>query len=419
MPFGGPTDQGDPAHGFCSRTVSLRQLLDRQDSPNHRSDMDFAWSDEQLEFRQAVLDFARKALQDDLIARDHAAEFGRELWRRCGEFGIQGLPFSEEHGGGGRDTLTTILAMETLGYGCKDNGLLFGLAAQMWSVQMPIHRFGTEDQKRRYLPRLNSGEWIGAHGMSEPDSGSDAFALRTAATPDGDAYILSGTKTFVSEAPVADLFLIFATIDRGKGALGLTPFLVERDTPGFSVGKRIAKMGLKTSPMAELFLDHCRVPAANRLGREGRGAQLFNDSMEWERACILASNLGTMQRLVEDSVRYVKERSQFGKPIGEFQGVSHRIAEMRVRLEAARLLLYQAAWAKERGASPGLHAAMAKLYVGEAMVQSCLDAVQVRGGYGYTTEYEVERDLRDAVGGTLYSGTSQIQRNLITRNLGI
>lgn len=381
--------------------------------------MDFSWSSEQLEFRQAVLEFARKALQDDLIARDHAAEFSRDLWRRCGEFGIQGLPFPEEHGGGGRDILTTILAMETLGYACKDNGLLFGLAAQMWSVQMPIHRFGSDDQKRRYLPRLNSGEWIGAHGMSEPDSGSDAFALRTTATPDGDHYILSGTKTFVSEAPVADLFLVFATVDRSKGALGLTPFLLERETPGFSVGMRISKMGLKTSPMAELFLDNCRVPASNRLGREGRGVQLFNDSMEWERACILASNLGTLERLVDDAVRYAKGRKQSGKSIGDFQGVSHRIADMKVRLEAARLLLYQAAWAKERGEAAGPRAAMAKLFLGEAMVQSCLDAVQVRGGYGYTTEYEVERDLRDAVGGTLYSGTSEIQRNLIARGLGL
>jgi alkylation response protein AidB-like acyl-CoA dehydrogenase len=381
--------------------------------------MDFAWSAEQLEFRETVVQFARKALQDDLIQRDHSAEFSRELWARCGEFGIQGLPFPEELGGGGRDILTTILGMEALGYGCKDNGLLFGLAAQMWSVQMPIHRFGNEEQKRRFLPRLNSGEWIGAHAMSEPDSGSDAFALRTTATLDGDHYILNGTKTFVSEAPVADLFLVFTTIDRTKGALGLTPFLVERDTPGFSVGKKISKMGLKTSPMAELFFENCRVPATNRLGREGRGVQLFNDSMEWERGCILASNIGSMERLVEDAVRYARERKQFGKAIGEFQGVSHRIADMKVRLEAARLLLYQAAWAKDRAQSAGMHAAIAKLYLGEAMVQSCLDAVQLRGGYGYTAEYEVERDLRDAVGGTLYSGTSEIQRNLIARGIGL
>ncbi|HMV30769.1 MAG TPA: acyl-CoA dehydrogenase family protein [Gemmatimonadales bacterium] len=381
--------------------------------------MDFAWSAEQLEFRGMVVDFARKALQDDLIARDAKGEFSREHWRRCGEFGIQGLPFPELYGGGGRDILSTILAMEALGYACKDNGLLFGLAAQMWSVQMPIFRFGTEAQKRQYLPRLNSGEWVGAHGMSEPDSGSDAFALRTTATQEGEHWVLNGTKTFVSEAPVADVFVVFATLDRGKGALGLTAFLVERDTPGFGVGKKIGKMGLRTSPMAELFFDNCRLPATALLGRAGRGVQIFNDSMEWERACILASNLGTLERLIEDSVRYARERKQFGQAIGQFQAVSHKLADMRTRLEAARLLLYQAAWAKDTGQNPGPAAAMAKLYLGEAMVQACLDAVQIRGGYGYTTEYEVERDLRDAVGGTLYSGTSEIQRNLIVRSLGL
>ncbi len=381
--------------------------------------MDFSWTPEQLEFRQAVIDFGRKALRDDLLHRDKRAEFSRELWSRCAEFGIQGLPFPESYGGGGQDILTTVLAMEALGYVCPDNGLLFGLAAQMWSVQMPIFRFGSDAQKLRYLPRLNSGEWIGAHGMSEPDSGSDAFALRTVAEPHGDHYILNGSKTFVSEAPVADVFLIFATIDRHKGVLGLTAFLVEKGSPGFQVGKQIDKMGLKTSPMAELVFENCRLPADQRLGREGRGATLFNDSMEWERGCILASNLGTLERVLEDSVRYAKERKQFGKPIGDFQAVANRLAEIKVRLEAARWLLYKAAWAKERGEPAGADSAIAKLYLGEAMVQSCLDAVQVRGGYGYTTEYEVERELRDAVGGTLYSGTSDIQRNLIARSLGL
>src|SRR5690606_843828 len=202
---------------------------------------------------------ARKALRDDLITRDRESRFNHEHWRRCGEFGIQGLPFPEQYGGGGMDILTTILAMEALGYACPDNGLLFGLAAQMWSVQMPILRFGTEAQKQAWLPKLNSGAWVGAHGMSEPDSGSDAFALRTIAEPKGDHYILNGTKTFVSEAPAADLFVVFATIDRHKGALGLTAFVLEKDTPGFTVGQQIEKMGLRTSPMAELIFDNCRV----------------------------------------------------------------------------------------------------------------------------------------------------------------
>jgi len=381
--------------------------------------MDFAWTEEQLAFRAAVVEFARKALRDDLITRDRESRFNHEHWRRCGEFGIQGLPFPEQYGGGGMDILTTILAMEALGYACPDNGLLFGLAAQMWSVQMPILRFGTGAQKQAWLPKLNSGAWVGAHGMSEPDSGSDAFALRTIAEPKGDHYILNGTKTFVSEAPAADLFVVFATIDRHKGALGLTAFVLEKDTPGFTVGQQIEKMGLRTSPMAELIFDNCRVPVANRLGREGRAVQIFNDSMEWERGCILASNIGTMERLLETSAQYVRERKQFGKPIGQFQSVANRLVDIKVRLEAARLLLYKAAWAKQHDRNPGPDAAVAKLFLGEAMVQSCLDAVQVRGGYGFTTEYEVERDLRDAVGGTLYSGTSEIQRNLIARSLGL
>ena len=284
---------------------------------------------------------------------------------------------------------------------------------------MPILKFGSDDQRQRFLTPLCRGSWIGAHGMSEPDSGSDAFSLRTVAERRANHYVLNGGKTFVSNAPVADVFLVFASIDLSKGALGVTGFLIERTFPGFTVGQPIAKMGLKTSPMAELSFDNCLVPAENRLGREGRGATIFNDSMEWERSCILASTLGTMQRQLEHSVRYAKERRQFGKPIGQFQSVSNRLAEMKVRLETARLLLYRAAWMKQQGCPAGLEAAAAKLYVSEAMVRNGLDAVQIHGGYGYTTEYEFERELRDAVGSTLYSGTSEIQRAIIARHLGL
>ena len=232
--------------------------------------MDFAWSPEQLEFRQAVIDFARKALQDDLVARDRSSTFSHDLWRRCAEFGIQGLPFPEEYGGAGMDIMTTILAMEALGYACKDNGLLFGLAAQMWSVQMPLYRFGSEAAKQKYLPKLCSGDWVGAHGMSEPDSGSDAFALRTTAVKRGDHYVLNGTKTFVSDGPVADVFLVFATIDPAKGFLGLTGFVVERASPGLQVSKEIEKMGLRTSPMAQVVFEDCVVPEENRIRSEER-----------------------------------------------------------------------------------------------------------------------------------------------------
>jgi alkylation response protein AidB-like acyl-CoA dehydrogenase len=380
--------------------------------------MDFSLSPEQRELRDAVADFARRSLQDDVSARDHREEFSRELWNRCAEFGILGLPVPAELGGSGEDVLTTVIALEALSYGCPDAGLMFGINAQMWSVQMPILRYGTPEQQSRYLPRLCSGEWIGAHGMSEPDSGSDAFSLRTTARLDGDSYILQGTKTFVSEAPVADVFVVFATIDPRLGAMGVTGFLVERDTPGFSIGRPIEKMGLRTSPMAELVFHDCRIPAANRLGREGRGAGIFNDSMEWERACILSASLGVMARQLETCTRYARDRVQFGQPIGNFQSVSNKLVGMKLRLETARLMLHKAVWFKQQQAPAAAEVAMAKLYVSESYVQSSLDALQIHGGYGYMKEYSAERDLRDAIGSTLYSGTSEIQRAIIARAMG-
>jgi alkylation response protein AidB-like acyl-CoA dehydrogenase len=381
--------------------------------------MEFAWTPDQRTLRDAVLEFAHRALQDDVVRRDRDGEFSRELWTLCAEFGIQGLPFPETYGGRGFDAVTTVLAMEALGYACRDAGLLFGISAQMWSVQMPILRFGTEEQKRRYLPRLCDGTIIGAHGMTEADSGSDAFSLRTTAELRGDRYVLNGAKTFVSNAPVADVFVVFATVDRSKGVLGLTSLLVDRDSPGFRVSRPIEKMGLTTSPMAELVFEDCEVPVENRLGREGRGAAIFDDSMEWERSCILAPFVGTLQRQLETCVRYAKERRQFNKRIGDFQAVSGRLVQMKARLEAGRLLLYRAAWTKQQGLPAAGDAALAKLYLGEACLQSALDAVQIHGGYGFTREYELERTVRDSVGGRLYSGTSEMQAAIIARTLGL
>jgi alkylation response protein AidB-like acyl-CoA dehydrogenase len=380
--------------------------------------MDFSLTTEQQELRDATTDFARRTLTDDLRGRDQRSEFSRELWNRCAEFGIQGLPIPEAYGGRGFDAVTTVLAMEALGEGCRDNGLLFGINAQMWSVEMPILRFGTERQKEMYLRPMCSGTMIGAHAMSEPSAGSDAFSLRTTAERRGECYVLNGSKTFVSNAPVADFFVVFASLDLTQGALGLTAFVVDRNTPGLRVSQPIHKMGLTTSPMAELFFEDCEVPVENRLGREGRGASIFNDSMEWERACILAGFLGSMKRQLDTCVRYARERRQFDKPIGEFQSVSNRLVQMRLRLETSRLLVYRAAWAKQHAGTASTEAALAKLYVSEAMLQSALDAVQIHGGYGFTTEYEVERDVRDAVGGRLYSGTSDIQAAIIARSLG-
>jgi hypothetical protein len=309
--------------------------------------------------------------------------------------------------------------MEALGYACRDQGLLFSIHAHMWAVELPLLAFGTEEQKRRYLPRLCDGSWIGAHGMSEPDSGSDAFKLRTRAGRRGGGYVLNGTKTFVTNAPVADLFVVFATVDPAQGMWGITGFLIERGARGLTVGHRIEKMGLTTSPMAEVTLEDCEVPAENLLGREGQGVPVFSHSMGWERSCILASTVGGMEWQLETSLKYARARKQFGKPIGDFQLVASKIVDLKVRLETSRLLLYRAATAQARGRDNAMEAALAKLYIGEAAVQSALDAIQIHGGYGYTKEYGVERDLRDAVGGRLYSGTSEIQRLIIARHLGL
>src|SRR5574339_920716 len=259
----------------------------------------------------------------------------------------------------------------------------------MWSVQHPILTFGTESQKQKYLPGLCSGEIIGAHGMSEPDSGSDAYSLRTRAERNGDSYVLNGAKMFVTNAPVADVALVFATVNPAKAMGGVTAFLIDRGTPGFKVSRNIEKMGLRTSPMGELILEDCIVPAESRLGPEGAGPPIFNGSMEWERSCILGSHIGAMERQLEDCIRYARERRQFGQPIGKFQSVANRIADMKVRLETARLLLYKVAWHKQTGKPAVMEAALAKLYLSECYVNSSLDAVRTYGGYGYTTELEV------------------------------
>jgi alkylation response protein AidB-like acyl-CoA dehydrogenase len=381
--------------------------------------VDFSWTDEELAYKQAVIDFATHELNEGLIERDRQGELCLENWRKCARFGIQGLPMPEEYGGSGADILTTLLVMEGLGYGCRDNGLIFAINAQLLSVQMPILSFGTEEQKQKYLPPMCRGDLIGAHGMSEPDSGSDAYSLSTRAKPCRDGYVLNGSKTFVTNAPIAGMAMVFASTEPAKGMWGISAFLVDRETPGFTIGRDLEKMGLRTSPMAELIFQDCFVPSANRLGPEGVGARIFNSSMEWERSSILASHIGAMERQLETSVCYARERQQFGQPIGKFQSVANRIVDMKVRLETARLLLYKVAWLKKVGKSAAMEAALVKLYLSECFVQSGIDAIKVHGGYGYMTEFEVERDLRDAVGGLLYSGTSDIQRNIAARLMGL
>ena len=381
--------------------------------------MDFSWSDDQLAFKESVIKFAKNELNDDTIERDRNSLFDKKLWQKCARFGIQGLAIPEEYGGLGADPLTTVLALEGLGYGCRDNGLNFALNSQMWSVQPTILDFGSEAQKGKYLPGLCRGDLIGAYGMTEPDSGSDAFSLRTQAKKQDKGYVLNGTKTLVTFAPLADFVVVFATIDPELGKWGITVFVVDKDTPGFKVSRRMNKMGLRTVPIGELIFEDCFIPEEQRIGPEGAGSSIFNSAQEWERSIILASQLGSMERQLEQAIQYASNRRQFGQPIGKFQSVSNRIADMKVRLETARLLTYKVAWLKSIGKPVMMDAALAKLYLGECFVESSLDAIRVHGGYGYMTEFEVERDFRDAVGGTIYGGTSDIQRNIVAGLLGL
>lgn len=373
---------------------------------------------EHAELYEAVLRFAR-TLPDDTLQRDPGGVFSREAWDRCGEFGIQGLPVPEELGGGGADVVGTMLALEAMGYGCRDNGLVFSINAHLWTSVVTLWKHGTPEQRERWLPGLCSGRVIGCHAITEPEAGSDAFGLQATARPAPGGYRIDGRKTFITNAPLADLIIVFARTGKGLGPFGLTAFLVEAGTEGCVVGPDLQKMGLRTSPMAEVILDDCVVPAEAVLGRVGQGARVFQTSMQWERACIMASQVGLMRRTLEDCIRYARERRQFGQPIARFESVADKIANMKIAVDASRALVLRVGWLMDQGRDAQLEAAVAKAFVSEANVRTHLDAVQVHGGYGYTTEFQVERALRDAVGGTIYSGTSEIQRRIIARGLGL
>ncbi|MGA8151693.1 MAG: acyl-CoA dehydrogenase family protein [Terriglobales bacterium] len=371
------------------------------------------------ELFQATVAFARGSLQCDIVLLDRAESFNAEGWKQCAQFGLLGMPVPEAYGGLGLGISEVITVMEGLGYASSDQGLLFSINAHLWTNTLPILEYGTEEQKRRYLPRLANGELIGANAATEPDAGSDIFSMRTRAERRGDRYILNGSKTYVTNAPIASLIVVYATLDPALGPMGITAFLVERDTPGITLGKSLDKMGLRTSPMAEVFLENCEVPVERRLGREGRGVAVFESSMEWERGCIMANCLGIMRRQLEQCIRYAQTRKQFGKPIGKYQSVANRIVDMKLRLDTCRPLVYRIGELKQQGKPAQLEAALAKLHVSECYVKSSLDTVQIHGGYGYMTESGIERELRDAVGSMLYSGTSEIQRNIIAKCLGL
>jgi alkylation response protein AidB-like acyl-CoA dehydrogenase len=380
--------------------------------------MDFDWSDEHLELRRGAVEFASRQLVEGATERDRRGVFSRELWDACAEFGLQGLLVPQQWGGAGRDLLPAVAVMEGIGYGARDNGIVFSVAAHSASCAEPLVAFGSEAQQEEWLPWLAAGSIIGATAITEPDSGSNALAMGTTVVESDGGWRLNGSKTFVTNAPVADLLLIYARTG-GLGFSGLSCFLVPRDTKGLTVAPPMEKMGLRTSPLAQVYLEDCQVPGSAVVGGVGSGAMVFNQTMDVERLLVMAPAIGVMERILERCVEHARQRTAGGSPIGKHQAISHRIADMELRLEASRLLLYRAAWCRSRGPAATRESALAKLAVSEAYVDCCRSAVQIFGGYGYTVDYELERELRDALATTLYVGTSEIQRNLIAGLRGL
>lgn len=383
--------------------------------------MNFSWTEEQKELYATSVDFAKKQLRQLSTHEDEAGEFDRQSWQRCGEHGILAALIPEEHGGLGRSALDSAIMIQGLGYGCTNMGLAFSMAAHIYACTVPLIRFGSDDLKAKYLPGMGSGKLIATHSVTEPEAGSDAFAMRTRAERRGDHYVLNGTKCFASNAPVADLFVIHAATTPDAGFMGISAFVVERGTPGLSVSKPYKKIGLRTAPLGDIYLEDCHVPISNRLGAEGNGGVIFTHSMNWERTCLFAAYLGAMERQLEETIRYARERKQSQRPIAQFQGVSHRIVNMKVRLEAARWLIYRGAWLldNEPPSLISMDSAIAKLFLSEAAVESGLDAIQVHGGLGIMSEGNIEKYLRDAIPSRIFSGTSEVQRNTIARVLGL
>ncbi|MFI7677521.1 acyl-CoA dehydrogenase family protein [Actinophytocola sp. NPDC049390] len=376
----------------------------------------FSPTEEQQALRDGIGPFC-ETINEGHIERDGRAEFDHDAWKLLRSSGILGLPFGEQWGGLGQDLVTTMFVLEGFGHDCRDGGLIFSTTTHVVSTGVPLSRFGSAALKDRYLPAICDGSLIGSHAISEPGSGSDALAMRTTAGKVDGGWILSGSKTFISNAPVADLMVVYARSDANAGPLGITAFLVDTSTPGFSVGRPIPKMGLKTSPMAEVFLDDCFVPDDHVIGSRGMGFLVLDHVMKWEILCSFIVNVGEMAHRVERCVDYAKQRHQFGRPIGANQSVANRIVDMLVATETARKWLYDTADKLQRGETITTDLAISKLVASEANLSTALAAVNVFGGNGYMAEYGLEKDVRNAVGGTIYSGTSDIQRSRIAAML--
>jgi butyryl-CoA dehydrogenase len=370
---------------------------------------------EQEMVRKTVRKFALEVVEPRAKEIDETCEFPWDTVKKMGEMGLMGICFPAEYGGAGLDTVSYAIAVEELSRVCGSTGIT--LAAHVSLGCYPIYAFGTEEQKRRYLVPLAKGEKIGAFGLTEPNAGSDAAGTETTAVRDGDGYVLNGTKIFITSAGVAEICIATALTERGKGTRGISAFLVEKGTPGFSVGTKENKLGLRGSDTCEIVFEDCRIPRENLLGKEGQGFSIFMNALDGGRISIGALALGIAQGALDASIKYSKERKQFGQPICEFQAVQWMLADMATEIAAARHLVYYAARQKDRGAKITMQSAMCKLFAAEAAMRATTKAIQIHGGYGYMKDYPVERYFRDAKLTEIGEGTSEIQRLIIAREL--
>ncbi|MCP8967968.1 acyl-CoA dehydrogenase [Ectobacillus ponti] len=377
--------------------------------------MQFKLSEEHEMIRKTVRDFAENEVAPTAAERDEEERFDRVIFDKMAELGLTGIPWPEEYGGIGSDYLAYCIAVEELSRVCASTGVT--LSAHTSLAGWPVYKFGTEEQKQKYLRPMAEGTKIGAYGLTEPGSGSDAGGMRTMAKLEGDHYVLNGSKIFITNGGIADIYIVFALTDPSSKQRGTTAFIVEADTPGFSVGKKEAKLGIRSSPTTEIIFEDCRIPVENRLGEEGQGFKIAMQTLDGGRNGIAAQAVGIAQGALDAAVGYAKERQQFGRPIIDQQGIAFKLADMATSVEAARLLTYQAAWLESAGLPYGKESAMSKLFAGDAAMRVTTEAVQVFGGYGYTKDYPVERFMRDAKITQIYEGTQEIQRLVISRML--
>ncbi len=380
--------------------------------------MEFGFTEEQLMFRDTVYRFAKKEIAPLCGEADLKSEFSAEVWEKLGGMGLLGLPFPEEYGGSGADVTTCCCASEALGHAGVDSGHLLALGAHTYLCTDTIYKHADEAQKKKFIPKLASGEWIGCMGLTEPGAGSDAASLQTSAVKKGDKWILNGSKTFITNAPICDVCVVYATVDRALKHNGITAFIVEKDFPGFSTGEPFHKMGVKASKTSEVFLDNCEVPEENLLGEVGKGFEYTHETLSWDRSALLAPFVGSMQFMIEECAKYSEERQQFGKPINRFQAIQHKLADMKIILEASKMLVYRVAFDKDSGKPLNhMNTSVAKAFVGDWGIKAASEAVQIFGGYGYIHDYPVERMLGDAKLAQIGGGTSEVQRFIISRIL--